>query len=188
MTKITDDIILKFLEKLHLEGKSSVSIKNYKSDISHFLAWATLRLKTYGNYAESILEICPFINHDFFNEYKNYLVENKTKEKTINRRLSTLRNFSTFLYFSQLVDKDYMRGIQNVGIGILSSMQEKTQDIVDKFRDSLIKSEKVSANTVKNYVADVRSFLTWVTDNDLKKKDLRPGWASGQKGDLPNGS
>lgn len=177
MPKIIDNVILKFIENLHKEGKSSVSIKNYKSDISHFLAWATLRLKTYGNYAESILEICPFINHDFFNEYKNFLVENKTKDKTVNRRLSTLRKFSTFLYSSQLVDKDYMHGIQNVGIGILSSVQEKTQDIVDRFRESLIKSEKVSANTVKNYVADVRSFLTWVADSDLKKK-----------GDLPNGS
>lgn len=177
MAKIIDSTVQKFLEKLYKEGKSSVSIKNYKSDISHFLAWATLRLKTYGNYAESVLEICPFINKDFFNEYKNYLIENINKEKTVNRRLSTLRNFSTFLYSVQLVDKDYMHGIQNVGIGILSSVQEKTQDIVDRFRESLIKSEKVSANTVKNYVADVRSFLTWVANEDLRKK-----------GDLPNGS
>lgn len=177
MTKRIDFTITNFLEKLKNEGKSSVSIKNYKSDISHFLAWAMLKLKSYGNYAESVLEICPFINKDFFNEYKNYLVENKTKDKTVNRRLSTLRNFSTFLYSAQLVDKDYMHGIQNVGIGILSSVQEKTQDIVDKFRESLVGNGKVSANTVKNYVADVRSFLTWVESSDLKKK-----------GDLPNGS
>lgn len=177
MTKIIDQTITKFLEKLRNEGKSSVSVKNYKSDIYHFLAWAILKLKSYGNYAESVVEICPFINREFFVEYKNYLVENKTKNKTVNRRLSTLRNFSGFLYSSGLIEKDYMHGIQNVGIGILSSVQEKTQDIVDKFRESLVGSNKVSANTVKNYVADVRSFLTWADGSDLKKK-----------GDLPNGS
>lgn len=170
--KLTNDsTIKKFLDNLLTEGKSSVSVKNYKSDISHFLAWAILKLKSFGTYAESVLEITPFINQNFFNEYKNYMIENKIKVKTINRRLSTLRNFSNFLFSNQIIDNDFMHGIQNTGIGIAGKMQGISTDIVDEFRESLVRSEKASENTVRNYVSDVKSFLSWLE----------------QKGELPNG-
>ncbi|MCL5019592.1 MAG: site-specific integrase [Patescibacteria group bacterium] len=171
MLLINDNIIKNFLDNLQNEGKSKVSIKNYKSDIAHFLAWATLKLKSFGTYAENISEITPFVSREFFNEYKNYMVENKIKIKTINRRLSSLRNFSHFLHSVHILDEDFMRGIQNAGIGIPTKMQEKSRDIVEKFRESLTKGEKVSPNTIKNYISDVRSFLAWVN----------------QKGELPNG-
>ena len=176
MRAIKDNLIKNFIFKLQEEGKSSVSIKNYKSDITHFLAWAVLKLKTFGSYAENSTEICPFLSRDFFNEYKNYMVKNDAKHKTINRRLSTLRSFSKFLHSTHLIDEDYMIGIQNVGIGIVSSVQEKTQDIVESFKESLTKSNKASANTVKNYVSDVKSFLTWMASEGVVTK-----------GDLPNG-
>jgi len=171
MLIIKDILIKKFLENLHNEGKSAVSIKNYKSDISHFLAWAVLKLKSFGNYAESVVEMVPFVNRNFFNEYKYYMVKNNVKTKTVNRRLSSLRSFSHFLYSQHIIDGDFMQGIQNVGIGVAVNVQEKSKDIVNGFRESLIKNEKISDNTVKNYVSDVRSFLAWVN----------------QKGELPNG-
>ena len=73
--KLTADKTIKnFLSQLATEGKSLVSIKNYKSDLNHFLAWAVLKLKSFGTYAESFAEIAPFINHSFFEEYKNFMV------------------------------------------------------------------------------------------------------------------
>ncbi|EKE13335.1 MAG: hypothetical protein ACD_13C00031G0004 [uncultured bacterium] len=171
MQLISDNTIKKFLNNLQDQGKSLVSIKNYKSDINHFLAWAILKLKSLGSYADNVIELTPFINRDFFNEYKSYMVENNIKVKTINRRLSSLRNLSNFLYSSQALDRDYMQGIQNVGIGTLTPMRVKDRDIVERFRESLIKDENVSSNTVKNYVSDVRGFLAWIE----------------KKGELPNG-
>lgn len=171
MQTIKDTTIKDFLGNLQSEGKSKVSIKNYKSDIGHFLAWAILKLKSYGTYVESVVEIIPFIDHIFFIDYKQYMIENGIKTKTINRRLSTLRNFSRFLYSTNLIDQDFSAGIQNVGIGVLSNVQKKAADIVDSFRESLISGGKASGNTVKNYASDVRSFLAWVNE----------------KGDLPNG-
>lgn len=177
--KLTADKTIKnFLSQLATEGKSLVSIKNYKSDLNHFLAWAVLKLKSFGTYAESFAEIAPFINHSFFEEYKNFMVGNKVKIKTINRRLSTVRNLSRFLFASGVLDEDFTHGIQNVGIGQPGKMQEKVQDIVESFRESLDKDKKVSPNTVKNYISDVRNFLAWVNETELAKK----------KGALPNGS
>lgn len=166
-----DITIKKFLVNLQEEGKSLVSIKNYKSDLNHFLAWATLKLKSIGSYIDSLLEITPFVNAGFFNEYKNYMVQNNIKTKTINRRLSSLRSLSHFLFSVGAIDKDFMQGIQNVGIGNPTDMRVKDQDIIEKFRESMEKDGKISSNTVKNYVSDVRSFLTWINE----------------KGELPNG-
>lgn len=164
-----DNTVKEFLNHLLDQGKSSVSIKNYKSDINHFLAWATLKLKTFGTYAENLLEITPFIDSNFFSDYKNYMIKNSVKIKTINRRLSSLRNLSNFLFNSQVLDKDFMQGIQNVGIGLGTNSRLLDTEIVERFKAALEK-EKVSDNTIKNYLSDVRSFLTWYN----------------QKGELPN--
>ncbi|MDD4762042.1 MAG: site-specific integrase [Candidatus Pacebacteria bacterium] len=170
MRTIKDETVTKFLRNLQSEGKSPISIKNYKSDIFHFLGWAYLKIKSFGSVAESVMEIVPFVNNNFFVGYKNYMIENNTKTKTINRRLSSLRNFSGFLHSEGFIDQNFMQGIQNVGIGIVSKVQKKTQDIVEAFRESLTEDKKVSANTIKNYTADARSFLAWID----------------KKGDLPN--
>ncbi len=175
--QLTNDNILKdFLRNLQNQGKSMVSVKNYKSDIGHFLAWAILKLKSFGAYAESVAEVLPFIDRRFFSEYKDYMIENKLKLKTVNRRLSTIRNFSSFLQSVNLVSQDFMKGIQNAGIGIQIPVQEKDQEMIARFRESLEKEDKASANTIKNYVSDVKSFLAWVNADKAKAK-----------GELPNG-
>lgn len=186
MTTINDNIFKNFLNNLHNQGKSKVSIKNYKSDMGHFLAWAVLKLKSFGSYAESLTEILPFIDHKFFDEYKRYMIENKLKLKTINRRLSTLRNFSSFLYSANLIGQDFMNGIQNMGIGTHDFVREKEQEILVKFRESLEKNNKASANTVKNYVSDVKNFLAWLNENEHNTEGSLPREASKLKGELPN--
>lgn len=170
----SDKIINNFLNNLLIDGKSKVSIKNYKSDIAHFLAWAILKLKSFGALVENIAEVVPFIDQHFFNEYKKYMVENNVKIKTTNRRLSSLRSFSRYLSNEHITDQDFMSGIQNVGIGIPSKLQEKSHDIIESFRESLEKDKKASPNTVKNYISDVRGYLDWLADFD-------------KKGELPNG-
>lgn len=162
MYKITDKIIKKFLKNLSDEGKSQVSVKNYKSDISHFLAWGVLKIKSFGAYAESVAEVIPFIDNNFFSEYKNYMTENKINIKTANRRLSSLRNFSRYLFSEHLIDHDFMNGIRNIEKEIDDKMQIKNAGIIEKFKESLVKDEKISPNTIKNYISDVKNFLNWV--------------------------
>lgn len=162
MNIIKDSIILNFLDSLLSEGKSKVSIKNYKSDIGHFLAWATLKLKTSGVYTDNISEIAPFIDQKFFESYRDYMVDNGIKTKTVNRRLSSLRRLSHFLTENGILDSDYMIGIRNVGIGIPEKVQKISLDIVEEFRKSLLEKDKASENTAKNYASDVRSFLAWI--------------------------
>lgn len=157
--KITKDFIL------HLEesGISPISLKNYKSDINHFSAWFILKVKTLGVFAETLTECIPFFSREIGQQYKSFLINNETPNQTSNRRLSTLRNLSRFMVMTQIINFDFMEGLS--GAGILPS--EKSIDpIIEKFTKHLEK-EKASKNTVKNYVADLRHFVSWVNGRNL---------------------
>jgi len=155
----------KYLESL---GVSPKSHKNYRSDLSYFLSWTILKVRSFGAYVESLTEVVPFLNSGIANEYKNYMVVNNIPVKTINRRLSTLRHLSRFLHSSDNIDADFMENIENVS-------EAKTQSptatpIVDDFR-SYLEAQKVSKNTIKNYVSDIQQFLRWAeTANNQELK------------------
>lgn len=143
-----------FLQYLEVVGVSKKSIKNYKSDLAHFVAWIALKLKTVGVSVESLNELVPFLGEKIANEYFDFLKSNSIPAKTINRKLSTLRQLSKFLVQSQILEADFMESVHNIP-------QIAEIDLLEKFREVLEK-ENVSANTSKNYISDVRQFLTWV--------------------------
>ena len=144
-------------------GISVKSLKNYKSDISHFLGWAVLKAKTFGSYAEELSDLIPFLSTKMSVEYRDFMTANSMPPKTINRRLSTLRHLAKFLINSQITDFNFMDGIQN-----LSDAQKKGSlsyhSIISQF-SSHLEAENVSKSTIKNYVSDVRQFLIWLERN-----------------------
>ncbi|MDP3245290.1 MAG: site-specific integrase, partial [bacterium] len=93
----------------------------------------------------------------FAHEYKKFLIENKTPAKTINRKLSTLRNLSRFLIISQIINFDFTEDLTN----ITTAGEERLQihPLVVGFQKHL-EAEKVSASTIKNYLADIRQFIS----------------------------
>lgn len=155
---ISDKIFNAFLEYLSSLGITRKSLKNYKSDLSHFTGWMLFRLQTWGVTGESLKEAVPFLSKKISEEYKAYLSENKVPDKTINRRLSTLRHLSRFLLYSQIVSFDFMDGITNMG-----PKQNKPAmvPLLSEFRRHL-EREKVSDNTIKNYLSDIKQFIYWL--------------------------
>jgi site-specific recombinase XerD len=102
MSAKTTDIKQKFLDYLKDLGISPKSHKNYRSDISHFSGWFLLIIRKWGVVTSEFSEAIPFINQKSATEYKLFLIKNKVADKTINRRLSTLRHLSRFLTASQI--------------------------------------------------------------------------------------
>lgn len=149
----------KYLDSLGLSPKSH---KNYRSDLTHFIGWVILKIRSFGSYVETLTEAVPFLNSHMAVEYKNYMIENSIPSKTINRRLSTLRHLSRFLASSQIIDLDFMNEIENVS---LRKTTVATHPAVKNFQ-SYLEAKNVSKNTVKNYVSDVRQFLTWLEINN----------------------
>lgn len=159
LQKPFDSIRQAFSEYLTSIGISLKSHKNYRSDLSHFSGWLILKIKSFGSCIESLTEAVPFLSPEIAREYKSFMAENNIPLKTINRRLSTLRHLSRFLLTSESLDIDFMKGVEN--LSETKKHFSPTNPIVDDFR-SYLESQKVSKNTVKNYVSDIRQFLAWI--------------------------
>lgn len=164
MSAKTSNITQEFLNYLKDLGISPKSHKNYRSDISHFSGWFLLSIRKWGVITSEFSEAIPFINQKSATKYKHFLVENKVADRTINRRLSTLRHLSRFLTASQILDFDFMNGITNIS----QVSATDTYPLLPQFEKFLSK-EKASDNTIRNYVNDVKQFLTW-----LESKTTQP--------------
>lgn len=160
--KQLDSIKNEFAKYLESLGISPKSHKNYRSDLSHFIGWAILKIRSFGSYVESLSEIVPFLTLDLAKNYRGYMTQNSVPAKTVNRRLSTLRHLSRFLTATQIIDLDFMSGIENVGIGTKEKLN--SDPIVNDFR-AFLEAEKVSSSTIKNYLSDIKQFLAWLETN-----------------------
>jgi site-specific recombinase XerD len=158
-----DSVKINFIKYLDSLGLSSKSHKNYRSDLNHFVAWAILKMRSFGSFIENLTEAVPFLNPDIAKEYMSFMKLNNSPEKTINRRLSTLRHLSRFLTASQIIDSDFMSQIENISHATKAKPQ--IDPIIKQFRAQL-EAEKVSPNTIKNYLSDVRQFLSWLEANN----------------------
>lgn len=158
-----DSVKKDFINYLHSLGISPKSHKNYKSDLTHFSSWVIEKVRSFGSHIETLTEAVPFLSESISLEYKEHMIANNTPNKTVNRRLSTLRHFSKSLLASGLIDFDFVNGIENISLA-----QTKRKDltpIVTEF-GAYLEAKKISKNTIKNYLSDTRQFLSWLENNN----------------------
>jgi len=143
-----------FKKFLLAENVSPITLKNYLSDLRHFLGWTILKLKVQNkkNFENlSPLEFLNQIDESLVEEYKNYLVVNAIPTKTINRRLSTLRKFFSFCISQGWLKENPAKKIQNLKL--------KIDSIISSFALSLEK-ENLDQKTIKSYLEVVQEFLS----------------------------
>jgi site-specific recombinase XerD len=151
--------------KLYLKSQavSPATIKNYLSDFNHFWGWLILTLKK-KLISFNLLNPATIVAHltpEIISEYKSFLLSNQVPVKTVNRRLSTLRQFGQFCLSQSWLTTNPTKGVGNVGLEKTEDKRQKTEKILDQFKNSLEK-EKVSPITTKNYLSDLRHFLSWI--------------------------
>lgn len=152
----------KYLQNLKI---SSRSIKNYKSDIAHFISWAKKQMNKVGTSIESLEDLIPFLSFEFANKYLNSMIEGAIPQKTINRHLSSMRHLSKFLIELGYFDFDFMNETQNVSKKASKSPNSFANHVsIIEFK-SYLEAEKVSNNTIKNYLSDIRQFMDWLDKN-----------------------
>lgn len=142
-------------EDLMVSGKT---LRNYRADLSHFSGWAILHLRSQGAAIEDFDSLVPHFSSQLIAGYKGYHLENRIPESTINRRLSTLRNFSRFLLLQGMISEDPTKIVSNIKRELED--REKIGLLVDEFKKHLQK-DGVSKITLKNYISDIRHFLSW---------------------------
>lgn len=147
-----------FKTYLVVEGYSPVTIRNYVSDLNHFLAWFELRLrgKNHFVYQDEAENISSYFTPQTVEDYKDFLVNNNLPLSTTNRRLSTLRVFAKFCLLQNWIFKNPTKEVKNQGV-----QTDQSKEILAKFEKTL-KKESISANTIKSYLSDIGSFLTWL--------------------------
>lgn len=133
------------------------TLRNYRSDIGHFLSWTTLHLKAQGVDIEND-NVVPHFTGLLVANYKTYHIENKIPEGTTNRRLSTLRNFGKFLVKSGLLTENPAQLLNNLS---KDKAPLDSEVILEEFETHL-KEEGISRVTLKNYLSDIRQFLSWI--------------------------
>lgn len=156
-----DSLLISFTNHLRVLGVSSNTLKNYRSDILFFSGWAKDRLKQDGIVAVAFSEMIPFLSPSLASEFKLFQSSNSQSRATVNRRLSALRTLSKFLVESQVLESDFMDQIANVGT-VNESLG--AHPVLGHFKKHL-ESQNVSKNTVKNYLSDVKHFLSWLETN-----------------------
>lgn len=145
-----------FLVNIHkVSGKT---LRNYRADLSLFSAWATLYLQANGIRVNDFEAIVPHISAQLVASYKGNLLEKNTPEATINRQLSTLRNFARFLLTENMIKNDPTVSVSNIKREL--GTEEKVEALINEFKKHL-ETEGISKVTLKNYLSDVRHFLSW---------------------------
>jgi len=160
--------------KLYLisQGYSSITVKNYLSDVKNFFDW--LAQKTDIHYQVAGKAIFGIFTKETILEYQQDLLSAKTPPSTINRHLSALRKLGQFAHSQGWLSENPAVKISNVTskVGIIEFQLEDSQinfsktesQILNEFRRYLEK-EKTSPLTIKNYLSDLRHFLGWLERN-----------------------
>ena len=137
------------------EKPSRVTVKNYSSDINHFIKWFE---KQYGTFLSS-----PITNKTL-EEYKASFAE-VLSPASIQRHLSSLRKFFKYLKNEGKLAMDQFEA------SVIDQKHEIDLWRLKDFKNNLFVN-KAAHLTIKNYIIDVKQFIVWAKevtglDNDL---------------------
>ena len=144
-----------FKNYLKTQKISSVTIKNYVADINNFFNW--LERKTQIKYQVAGTAVLGLFTKETIEEYKK---DQTAPLSTINRRLSALRKFGSFIQSQGWINNNPALEITNSEREI---KKEASKDILNDFKQDL-KEENISMVTIKNYMSDLRHFLSWLKE------------------------
>lgn len=144
-----DEIISHFASYLTQQGSSKKTQKNYCADIEDFLSWVSTEL--------SISELSVVKK----SEIEKYLESQKALGKsvaTMNRRLSSLRVFYTFLTTSKPNQQNPMEHISNV---VVDEVVLQHQQVIQAY-EAKLRGEGKNPSAVSNHKTVVVEFLKWI--------------------------
>ncbi len=147
----------------HLKLSAS-SIRNYSSDINHFLNWLSNSIQ------EEVIKV-DHITPAVINTYRSHLSNTLSDSylNTANRRLSSLRKFGSFMLWGKLSDINPCLNLINLDTVSNSNSNQPTsttlKHLLNQFKVNL-KSEKLTNSTIKNYLSDVKQYLIWTQTNN----------------------
>jgi len=136
------NLLNQFIDYLRVrkEGASHSTVKNYKADVKKFIVWFEEEFKKPFNPAAVTKEIISFSAPPL-------------AARSVKRYVSSLRAFFRFLSSQGLTNKDPFETHKQ-------SYQDEDPWRIKAFKNFLY-NNNLSTTSIKNYIIDVRQFLTW---------------------------
>jgi len=142
---------------------TKISVKNYLSDLRHFLGWLIFKLKVKNQklkIEEGITsKFISYITPETIEEYKSYLLENNIPLKTTNRRLSTVRKFCSFCISQGWMRENPAKKIKNEKIKNKNDNEKLDKEQILKSFQQDLQKENFDQKTITSYLEAVREFL-----------------------------
>lgn len=157
------DNLLLFKEFLLSKNKSRVTIRNYLSDLSHFIEWYQNEFnKTYSKDAVTSYTIAL---------YREHCLSHGLTNRSLDRHLSSLRSYFSYLIIQKLIQ-----------INPFHENKELYQEIppyinaIKQFKNYLYENN-ISNLTIKNYISDLKQFFAWLD----KTTNAKEAWIISEK-------
>jgi len=155
----TIQLLSEFKSHLKASSKTLITIKNYLSDIRHFLGWVI------SNEAQTDEQEPNLINHftpTTPSEYKNYLIANETPVSTINRRFTTVRLFLYWMYKQNLINQDLSVDLSNI-YPDRPVKKASTKEIIASLMSEY--EETIDENLKQTTATDLADFFEFIDEN-----------------------
>ena len=149
MHHLPNETLLGFENKLRSSSLSDKTIRNYLSDVSQFSSWMITLVGTN--------EFIPSLSSSIIEKYRDSMIINAVTPKTVNRRLSAIRLLGRYLCDNGLLSHNPAQNVANIKI----QEENEYQHILEEFKKYLEK-QSISPKTIRNYISDVRGFLSFV--------------------------
>lgn len=99
---------------LSSENVLPATVRNYLSDIRHFWGYVMLQNKNQPQTDIPSEHLSQYFTKELIQQYKSYLLKQQTPLATINRHLSSLRNFCSFAISQQWLPANPMKNLENI--------------------------------------------------------------------------
>ncbi len=138
---------------------SKVTVKNYLSDINHFVNWFSQKYNSSFTPGQ--------VNFQTLEEYKK---DNSSvfSASSMQRHLSSLRKFFKFLKIENQITFDPFEALA------LNKPEEKDYWKLKDFKSSLFDTNAAHL-TIKNYIIDVKQFINWAKEATGLEDSILPG-------------
>lgn len=154
------NILEQFKNHLLYEKKSSLStVKNYLADIRKFIRWFEFKYHTDFN--------PNAVNASLIAEYKQKIIETESSEKSLKRYMASLNGFFTFLKSKGVIT---VNPLENRTTGQL----EIDKWLLKQFKQYLYRQD-LNTISIKNYLNDIRQFMTWIHTVTNGPQDIETG-------------
>lgn len=154
-----ENFLTSYRNYLSSEKVSSITVRSYVSDARFFLKWflpfMASSVKSPSNI--NLIDLLKQVSKPLLEQFSFYLISQEIPLKSINRKYSALRKLGTFCQVQNLFAENIFDDLKNLTVNVPFPEQDFH---LNQFKDQLLKN-KVSPNTVKNYLADIKQFLSW---------------------------